>query len=989
MAWDDKRSVLKIFFWLVSFFAALFFLSNHRAFTVNPFENTEFFMVSAAKMDTDGYLYVIDNGPNRITKLDMDGRIVFYMESGEGFTNARDLTIGTEFLYVHDVTWRLDGLNLQSERIVAFNKNNGAYIGSLFEIEYTDATRRAEPRLRALEWLDGNLWFVSMDEYGFSVKYLDGYGTSHTYHRQLFDNASWVLQDFSITQNEVYVLDKAGEIMVLRSGELSDFHVATSGDEISLFSLPLQISKDGVLFYADIGQRSIAAIDMGLSREFISPDLSMDYSQRKIFYTVDAANGFVVFSGPGDVFIANHQGEIVAEMSFAIPGSGLLRHRVMVFAAFVIVVLSLFYFLVMAALNLRKLKMTQMQTISLVVIIVALLVSVSIVPDTLSSIEEESRAEIINRLFVYTHLSQQILDTEAFENIRNPQDFNSEYFERLSNSLRSMFNNADERDANIYSLLYRFQGDNVFPIAFRDGFFGAFHSYGDVMEGSDIEAVIQSGGLFVVNDNIVDINGVFMAVVGPVFNRYGEIIGGIETGINLNAFNEAMAGRIRFLLVNIVLAIALLIFLIIEGIDALHNFVSKKAIKQEFANFMVPVPYIRALGFVIAIAFNLITGFLPIYAARFNAEIWGVSPEITAALPLSVNQVLIALAALLCGRVMRQIGMKKTFFVGAAFCIAGQIINAVAPTFIVFTAGMALAGFGAGLVFSFMNIYIGSLENVEHKTTGFSLYTSATFAGVNCGILLGAILAVTIGQAEVFYVSALVWVLVLSLFGFLSFRSMPDNTAKVDVEINFKQLISFKRVQWFLVIFLVYTTLNGFLFYFVPVFATEQGFMETEISLLFILHMVGLVLFGPQIAKKLEEKRFDHTMILASAMTLSIIALLVVAYNPNMTFVIISVFILGCSNSLGFIYFPLFFSEMGETKIYGTDKAMSIYGAVDNVGGAIGPFAFAWAITAGIGVGFTVLSAVSAVVVFKFYKIANRRKKKRERKGLQHEQFIS
>ena len=75
--------------------------------------------------------------------------------------------------------------------------------------------------------------------------------------------------------------------------------------------------------------------------------------------------------------------------------------------------------------------------------------------------------------------------------------------------------------------------------------------------------------------------------------------------------DETMTERIRTLLASIVLTVSLMIFFIIECIDALHNFSIRKLIRKDFSKALIPVPYIRALGFIIAIAFNLVAGFLP------------------------------------------------------------------------------------------------------------------------------------------------------------------------------------------------------------------------------------------------------------------------------------------------------------------------------------------------------------------------------------------
>jgi predicted MFS family arabinose efflux permease len=409
---------------------------------------------------------------------------------------------------------------------------------------------------------------------------------------------------------------------------------------------------------------------------------------------------------------------------------------------------------------------------------------------------------------------------------------------------------------------------------------------------------------------------------------------------------------------------------------------SRKQIKEDFKNILLPVPYIRALTFIIFMAFNLTTGFLPIYAGRFNAELWGVAPEICAALPLVANQIMIAISALFCGGLVKRTGIRKVLPFGTILCAAGEIINAAAPSFAVFMAGMSITGFGAGLIFSCINIYIASISDVGHKEEGFKFFNSASFSGMNCGILIGASLAVFIGQASVFYVAAGVWFISMCVFIALANRNVPKITVSGEKQSGLFKFLASRGVLITLLYLLSYVTIDGFLNFFVPVFGAELGMPETEISLLFILHAVSVILIGPGIVKKLKRNETETAGILGLSMVMSVAALLITIYNPTILFVSISVLILGCSNSLGYTYGMLYFSELKAAKEQGADKTMPVYGAVANMGYAAGPFIFGAAMTAGIAFGFGIISAVAGGVGFLFFTAAKRAKRKDSGKNM-------
>ncbi|MCL2236395.1 MAG: MFS transporter [Defluviitaleaceae bacterium] len=981
-----RKTIFAIIKWAVLLVAAVFFFSNISAFKLNPFEGTELSWVFSSKVDPHGNIYIADYGSERIIKVGQDGRMDFLLEIGDGFSFVRVIAAdGGPIFYILDVVWNPDGMSVGMERIVAMCSQTGRVLYVAYELVHEQ--RQSLVHIGAIAILDGVVWFVQSSEYGIALRYIDESNAASTYHFHPFTNANLVLQHFSITTEGIYILDRAGTVMSLQDGQLTTIYTATSGNDIESFSLPYHIAKSGVLYFTDVGQRSVGFFDaQGQRHDLIAPDLSLDLEDRIIYFSVYASGERVVFTTYATVYVASPYGEILDAIHYIQPGQAMVTLRLFLLASLLIMVAAAVFAAIRAIKNLQKITLTQKQQITIVIVSVSLLISVAVVPGIMDSYEARARGEIVNRLSSLVLLSQSIIDTEAFQNIANPQYYNSEYYLRLMQSLRDLVDVSHEWNESIYIVAIRFQGNHLYDIAFLDGNMGAFNTFGGLLEGSDLEMVIESGGQFVVNDNIVDRSGFYMAVVGPVYGEDGVIIGGVEIGINLTAFNESISNEVWQLFVNIAIIIALLVFIMIEGMDAILTYAARAKTRAEFNEVLLPIPFIRILAFVICVAFNLTTGFLPIYAGQFYAELWGMSPEVVSALPLTINLVMLALAASLGGLIKRGIGFKATFVLGVALSVAGDSINALAGDFNTFVLGMSLSGLGAGLVFSILSIYIASLEDAKHKAEGFSLFNSASFAGMNVGILVGASLAVILGQAPIFFGSAIGWLLSLAFFAFLINRkviSKPPKLNKVKMDkaqrrqAGFGSFISSRRVLAFLILFLTYVTLNGFLFYFVPVFGAESGLLETEISLLFMLHATSLMFIGPAITKRLEARGTDHKSIIVISMLLSIVALAIVAYHPDILFIIAAVAILGCSNSIGFTYFPLFFSEMNRVKKYGADEAMSTYSAVDNLGGAFAPFAFAWAITIGLGAGFAVISAVAAGVLILCYILIFRRKRQK------------
>ncbi|MCL2054512.1 MAG: MFS transporter [Oscillospiraceae bacterium] len=960
--------------------AALFLFSNISSLKLNPFESTELDMVFAARSADDG-VYIIDEASTRVIKINSEGRLDYIVQSD--FEYARDIAVGEESFYLLDAVWNSDGMSINTERILEFDKQTGEFKGVLYEHVYN--LRQSLLCIGGLTVIDGDVWFIQTNTSGFVVKTISSDGVKNVFYYS-FENATVRVQDFHISKEHVLILDKAGKIMSLslETSELSDVFTAESGNTITEFSLPVSITEDsdGNIYFADIGKRNIVkiGIDGRVSELF---GYEEEYSEKPIFSYICYFDGSIIFTDDFGFYTVSISEGAYESITYIEPSDSLVKFRFVLLAFAVILAIAALVFIIIKIPGFIKMPKTRRkQQITFSIVITAVLVTIPIISTIMTVIAQDSRAEILNRISSMTVLSQEVLDVEAVKNINNPQDYNSEYYRRLINSLKRLSDVGLDWNSNLYCEVSKVSDGHVYVVARLDESIGAFFTYGEIYKGSDMEAVAQSGGELVTDADISDTSGQYMAVIGPLFDDNSQLVGAVEIGINLGALNERTAQRVRELFVTSILIIAILVFLLLELADILFIAERRSEIRKKFQDILLPIPYVRILSFIIFIAFNLTTGFMPIYAGMFKSELWGIPPEITAALPLVANQLLVAFAALICGGIIKLAGIKNVFVTGALFCIAGEIINASALTFNIFITGMCLSGLGAGLVFSCINIYLASLENIEHKTEGFTVFNTASFAGMNSGVLIGAALAVTIGQAYVFYISAATWLLALVAFVLLLNKKIPKTVFTEQKKLGLFKFVFSRHVFVTLMLLINYVALNGFLFYFVPVYCAQNGMPETEISLLFIIHAVAVTALGPSIIKKLKDTGRLSVLLLVTA--LSVGALLLTAYDPQLLYIILAILILGCSNCIGLTYFPLYFSELKKSKEFGAEESMSVYGAADNIGGVVGPFVFSMAISAGLAVGFGIISAATGGVMLVFL-LASHRFKKKVSKGEHYE----
>ncbi|MCL1866963.1 MAG: hypothetical protein FWF82_06100 [Oscillospiraceae bacterium] len=275
-----KKS-LKIISWAVLVLTAGFLLANYQELRLNPFESVELDMVSKAVYADNG-LIVADRGSERIVKIDSDGKAEYVLESERGaeFSYVQDIAVSGESFYASDLIWNPDGMSIYAERILEFDVKTGKFKDVITEIFHEE--RQCVPSFGGLSAneSENGISFVSSDYTGFEVFLIDEDGGVNSRRFIQYDNALIAFQDFSVTTDGVYALDKSGKIMyydlVDNSEEVVVYTPKSTGNNPEEFVLPLCVTADsfGNVLFADIGQRSICEVNPNgdVSEVYISDD---------------------------------------------------------------------------------------------------------------------------------------------------------------------------------------------------------------------------------------------------------------------------------------------------------------------------------------------------------------------------------------------------------------------------------------------------------------------------------------------------------------------------------------------------------------------------------------------------------------------------------------------------------------------------------------------------------------------------------------------
>ncbi|MDR3280643.1 MAG: MFS transporter [Synergistaceae bacterium] len=955
---------------LLASFATIYNYSGSLSW--NPYSEVVFSNIFTAKTDSFGDTYVVDNGRARIIKRSAQGYADYIIEGGGNdtpFFSVCDISVENEdYFYVHDVIWDATGMKMEAERILEFSKKNGVAGRVLYVADRTKDEELA-PGLSSMQALDGliysdeKIWFVkkTINSYiviSLAVKVDKIARKGETPESMIeyvgkYNDAIKKIFDFSIdpVKRSIYYTDKSGNIFHSTSDDVHAIFVPVSGNRASEFSLPFQISCDGAsLYFTDIGKRAVLCVDdAGQARKVMGGWGDIDSLWPVVYNSVYAARGLLTLTSLESVVIADMADGIEKFNISTLPvGDAIVAFRTALTVVFVIFIVSTLIVLKIAFSYLYIRKLSQKEWFGFVIILVTSLVFFSITPSILGALRSDMRSETLNRLSYMMQVSPKILDSESFAAIKTPQDYDSPAYQKFTQSLNNLVDREYEWNENKYCVAYKFQDDILYVTAFLDGSIGAF-SLPDKFEGSDAHKISKDGA-WITNIGQQDVSGTYISLTGPIFDKRGnEVIGILEMGVELGPFEEMIYRQFRTMIVRTLLIISIMLFLLSEILESLPLTSLKDPIADERRRgLFLPVSCISPITFAIFLIFNLSSGFAPNYAATMGGSLWNLSYEFSSVLPLTAGHVMLAVGPLLCAKLIVWIGIKRSFVIGALFGVLGEAMNASATSIYTLFWGMSATGLCAGFLFTVIHVYVASLKHPDDRAVGFSMFTVASFTGINCGIMVGGAVAVYFNQSAVYYMGSFLWLLALAAFMFITKkekRGTSDAEERHVPSAHPSSKIAFVRrsplaILGFLFLLLFpYSILSGFLYYLVPIFGDGNGLSESEISLVFVLYGVG-AMFGPKLASIVKDANPSNLARLLVPVLSGLAAVLCFAILQSTGAMLVAVFIMGCSNSAGGTCFPLYFTEMSATKSAGAGTEMVIYNFIESLGYAGGPLVF-------------------------------------------------
>jgi predicted MFS family arabinose efflux permease len=264
--------------------------------------------------------------------------------------------------------------------------------------------------------------------------------------------------------------------------------------------------------------------------------------------------------------------------------------------------------------------------------------------------------------------------------------------------------------------------------------------------------------------------------------------------------------------------------------------------------------------------------------------------------------------------------------------------------------------------------------SLPERNVAIAEFSAGSIAGLNCGAVIGGMLADRIGYQAVFCLSAIM--LVFSCFYVQRFMSGLDIEHRVTSEISawdkFTRFVSDKNVLVFLLlIFVPFFAAGTFLDYYFPLFANSCDLTQSDISRAFLLNGLCVIYLGPLLTRFATRYLGDKKSIVFSLFTV-VCAMAIFMLWGTIPAAFVTVILLGIADGFGVAMQTSYFLNLKSVRDLEINKAIAYFSALVNASRMAGPIIFGLTLTLGMRMGVGLITGVLLASVTAFMLSSNR-----------------
>jgi MFS family permease len=357
-------------------------------------------------------------------------------------------------------------------------------------------------------------------------------------------------------------------------------------------------------------------------------------------------------------------------------------------------------------------------------------------------------------------------------------------------------------------------------------------------------------------------------------------------------------------------------------------------------------PLMRPAIFLFLVSIDLCMAIIPLHMQRLSGDADGALFAWLIGLPISAEFLCVGIALLVGGVWADRSGWRIPFTAGLIIAFAGMVLSFMAKDPVTFIASRAIVGIGYGLIALSSQSFVIQHAGEKNRTQGLSHLFAGLYSGSICGAALGAFIADVWGYERVFEVSLLSVAAIGAYFAIFLVRMNSEAVAKAPgVALASKGALKRFLIDPKVIAAVFFSSMPasiagvGLLNYFSPLFLNDQGVAETVIGQIVMLFGVVLTLLGPW-AGKLTDRLLGYRNAMLMGGVLGGLSFLVFALSHSIVALIISIILLGCSNSLVLASQSAYVLSLESAKALGTGKVLGIFRSTSRIGQMLGPMIF-------------------------------------------------
>lgn len=914
-----------------------------------PIQKIELNNVADVARDDKGNCYVLNNGGYELLRINSNHKIDLVIKGLRNTDSSfeRGLHLAVDDMgniYVHNRIASEQAASWIGRENVLVYDSSGKYLFTSCDIQYDVPKLRSN--IVSLKNLNGEVFAFYTDEQGVMTENVNNCDVS----LYPFPEANKYIASIcsSVTGDWQYATTKDGKIVRLDHTEYSILFETQENETESGYFSDIAVDENDTIYVCDAREGVVKALNDG--------DISPVFSPLNTIYQLDYYHGFAYNETYSVVMQRGRNYETISVCSL----SGLAMIRGIVFWLFFgLLILSLcylVYFLFSAIIKCKSSKVKILFGLSLIIAVLTGVFCMLVAKDYTSILSEK----VIERASLNAQLVNNLINPEDFREIDSVTDFGGQAYTNIKEIVDNVILDGGKIPGDLYLVMYTLEEDGTvierysleesqccnFPYVWSDG--------------TDERTVYETAETFSLTD-ANDAEGTFLCIYSPIEDEKGSVIGVIEVGTDVVIFEKEIQERIINFAVGVVAIAVVLILLVLELIEFVE---AKKGIVRsdiKSGKTMPPLKLYRVVVFVIFFVTNITTPFLSIYALSLSDNysiMTGIPAEILAAVPISAEVLFGAIFSMLGGSIIARLGIRKAGILGGMLFIVGLTIRFFYPDLLVLTIGNALQGAGWGISLLIVNSRIASENDAGVQEQGFTDYNIALQNGMNSGIVLGGFLLSFVNYSTMLIIAAFLSIIILLFSYFYIFNGNTQNAlAMKDTEPKEKGVMSYIRfifspkvLVYFLCIVVPVIAASYYLNFLYPILGDRLGMSENNIGYSYLINGIVIICFG-NLIENFMSRFFNRKVLLLIASLLYLVTFAIVGMFNSIPALLISLILLGVSDSFGYVVQSTFYTELEETKKFGYEKAMGVYSLFENLSQSAGSFIFGYILTIGVKVG--------------------------------------